>query len=61
MHELDTEKTRTVMGKVMVATLDLGEWSREMRGTEVSCSSQLYSVHPTIYTPRIKKNHVSQV
>lgn len=33
----------------------------KVRQTKVSCNSQLYSVHETIYTLRVKKNHVSKV
>ena len=44
-----------------VVTLDgsvnLGEWGLNMSRTEVSCNSQLYSEHQTIYTLRVKKGH----
>ena len=32
-----------------------------MRWTEVSCNSQLYSEHQTVYTLKVTKVHVSKV
>ena len=32
-----------------------------MRQTKVSCNSQLYSEHQTVYTLRVKKSHPSKV
>lgn len=40
---------------------DLGEWSLQMRLTEVSGDSQLYSEHRIICTLRVKKTHTSKV
>jgi len=40
---------------------ELGEWSWSMRLTKVSCSSQLYPEPRRIYTPRVKKGHMSKV
>jgi hypothetical protein len=32
-----------------------------MKQTEALCNSPLYLEHPTIYAPRVKKNHISKV
>lgn len=39
----------------------LEKWSLQLRRTTVSCSSQLYSEHQTIYTVRDTKNDMSKV
>lgn len=46
---------------MLVGSTNLGEQSLIMKGTPVSCSSQLYSEHQTIYAWRVKKSHWSKV
>ena len=53
--------TDVVVFTALIGSMNLGEQGLRMRQTKVSCNSQLYSVHETIYTLRVKKNHMSKV
>jgi hypothetical protein len=45
----------------LVGDVNLGDQGLKMRQFKVSCRSQLYSQHQTIYTLRVKKSHPSSV
>jgi hypothetical protein len=45
----------------LVDSMNLEEWGLNMNQTNVLCNGQLYSEHLTIYTSRVKKNHLSEV
>jgi hypothetical protein len=45
----------------LVGTVNLREQRLKTRLTKISCNSQLYAEHRTVYTLRVRKSHMSKV
>lgn len=53
-------RTQNVL-TALVGTVNLREQRLKTRLTKISCNSQLYAEHRTVYTLRVRKSHMSKV